>query len=85
MSRKKFDICVPRVYTDNAGQKKTHWWKVGVMTPMTNRDGFSIMMFTNLLLLPKDGNLCAFVSLEKELKERENKDEPETEEDDIPF
>lgn len=86
MSRKKYDICVPRVYIDKDGQKKTHWWKVGMMTPMANRDGFSIMMFTNLLLIPKEGNLAAFVSLEQALKERENKDAGEEEtDDDIPF
>lgn len=81
---KRYNICVPRKYKDGNGNEKTHWWTVGSMIPMRERDGYSIQMYSPLLALPRDAKLVAFVDVEKEKEERENKQEEDTD-DDIPF
>ena len=80
MSIKRYNVCVPRKYTDKHGTEKTHFWKVGMMFPMKERDGFNLELYTRVL--PTD-KLCIFV----DQLERTNKEDelPAPENDDIPF
>lgn len=82
--RKKYNLFIPREYTDNAGDKKTHFWQVGVLLPMQQRDGFSIKLYSNLLVTK--GDMVAFPDLRNiERPNKQEKDDVDPDDDDIPF
>lgn len=80
---KRYNVCVPRKYLDKQGHEKTHFWQIGVMFPMKERDGFNIELYTRVL--PTD-KLCCFINNEDASKNRNATDENDPiPGDDIPF
>ena len=88
-AQKRFDVCIPREYTDRAGNKRTHFWKVGTAFPFSKadnrtgevRDGVSVQLFTKMLIAPQ-AELVLFEYVPRESQGAE--DEP-PEDDDIPL
>jgi hypothetical protein len=80
---KHYNVCAPRKYKNNQGEEKTHFWPVGKMFPMQDRDGFKIQLYTRVL--PTD-ELLMFPS--EPMANRTPKSAVEGEnipDDDIPF
>jgi len=77
MATKRYRVCVPREYLKD-GEKKTHFWQVGVGWPLKERDGATLELYTRVL----PGNKLVLLVDEP----REGTAEPEAPlEDDVPF
>jgi len=46
---KFYNVCVPRKYKDRNGVEKTHFWVIGKMFPMREKDGFNVQVYTRVL------------------------------------
>jgi hypothetical protein len=81
-----YNLCVPRKYTDAQGVEKTHFWVVGKMFPMRERDGFKVQMYTKMLLIP-EGELVLFAAEQRQQTQRPPGAAPDDSigDDDIPF
>lgn len=73
---KRYDVTIPRTYTDAAGNQKTHFWQVGTAFPLRERSGFSIKLWSKLLVTDQ------LVVFEREPEDPEALPPPE---DNIPF
>jgi hypothetical protein len=60
-----YNVCVPRKYTDSNGTEKTHFWPVGKMFPMRERDGYKLQLYTKMLLVP-DGEIVIFAAEQRQ-------------------
>jgi hypothetical protein len=47
---KIYDVTIPRTYKDSNGKEKTHFWNVGTAFPLREREGFSIKLYSKMLL-----------------------------------
>jgi hypothetical protein len=77
MSAPRYNVCVPRQYVTASGEKKTHFWPVGVMFPLKEQDGFTIKLWTKLLVTDQ---LVMFAH-----EPREKPTDERVDEDGIPF
>lgn len=73
---KRYDVTIPRTYTDAAGNPKTHFWQVGTAFPLREHSGFSIKLWSKLLVTDQ------LVIFEREPEETQTPPPPE---DNIPF
>jgi hypothetical protein len=79
--QKMYNVCVPRQYKDGHGNDKTHFWQVGTAFPLRDQDGFSIKLWTKLLVTDQ---LVLFVREPRE-KPVGNSASANVDEDGIPF
>lgn len=75
---KKYNVTIPRTYKDAGGNQKTHFWHVGTAFPLKEREGFSVKLYSKMLLTDQ------FVIFPHEPEENGNSSEVPPE-DDIPF
>lgn len=80
MAKKQYNVCVPREYKTRAGDSKTHFWQVGKMFPMNEKDGFNIQLYTRVL--PTDKLVIFLDETQYNAPSAPPGDIPE---DDIPF
>lgn len=73
---KIYDVTIPRRYQDAAGNEKTHFWQVGTMFPLREKEGFSIKLNSKMLLTDQ------YVVFVRETDESKSDAPPN---DDIPF
>lgn len=79
MASKRFNVCCPRPYKGSNGEEKTHFWQVGKMFAMREREGFTIQLYTRVL--PSD----KLVLFPEDSQEPAAKEPPPIGDDDIPF
>lgn len=72
---KRYDVTIPRTYKDANNNEKTHFWHVGSAFPLREKDGFTIKLYSRMLLSDQ------FVVFAREEKEQ-TAAEPD---DDLPF
>jgi hypothetical protein len=46
----RYSVTIPRPYTDSQGHQKTHFWHVGTAFPLKERDGFSVKLYSKMLV-----------------------------------
>lgn len=47
---KRYDVTIPRTYTDASGKERTHFWQVGSAFPLREKDGFTIRLYAKMLI-----------------------------------
>ncbi len=77
---KRYNVCIPRQYEDGNGNKKTHFWQVGTAFPLREQEGFSVKLWSKMLLTDQ---LVLFVHEERERPA--GAPAPAPQDDDIPF
>jgi hypothetical protein len=78
---KRYNVCIPRQYKDGNGNDKTHFWQVGTAFPMREQEGFSVKLWSKLLVTDQ---LVLFVHEEREARPA-GAPAPAPQDDDIPF
>lgn len=75
---KVYDVTVPRPYRDASGNEKTHFWQVGTAFPLKETDGFSIKLFSKMIVTDR------FVVFARDEQEQPAA-KPADPDDDLPF
>lgn len=73
---KRYDVTIPRTYKDSSGNEKTHFWAVGTAFPLKERDGFTIKLYSRMLITDE------YVVFAREEEESSAQPPPD---DDVPF
>jgi hypothetical protein len=74
---KRYDVTIPRTYKDGSGKERTHFWAVGTAFPLKERDGFTIKLYSKMLITDE------YVVFLRE--EEESSGAPPPDDDHLPF